>query len=220
MSYGALLTDGSGVPFYIADTMPLTLLEKRTINSGSGLIDLFTGDGTPRYVFVNSNGAQGGSLSTCEALEISGNVWRLRYAGPTRQINVFIFGYQFQPIPSWGIQINDAQGRCILTNETKVLRDVQNLGDSTVDTSSGYKFSTTLSGQWAVAPVYTGYFSGTINQGGQPMPVVAQFASSSRFNGTTSQIASGYIGNYEGASANGTFLNYRNRLTAINVERY
>jgi hypothetical protein len=215
-----MLTDAAGVPFYIGDTMPLTLLEKRIITASAGIIDLFTGDGSPRYVFVNSNAPQGGSLPTCEALEISGNVWRLRVAGPTRQINVFIFGYQFQPIPAWGIQINDAQGRCILTNETKVLCDVQNLGDSAADASSGYQFQTTLSGVWAVAPVYTGYFSGVINQNGQPMPVNAQFASSARSNGSTTQIASGYIGNVESGVSSATYSNYRNRITAINVSRY
>lgn len=220
MAFGAILTDANGVPFYIGDTMPLTLLEKRTITAGAGLFDLFTGDGSPRYVFVNSNGAQGTSLSTCEALEISGNLWRLRTAGAVRQINIFIFGYQFQPIPAWGIQINDAQGRCILTNETKVLRDVQNLGDSTVATSSGYQFSTTLTGQWAVAPVYTGYFSGVNNSSGQPIPIIAQFASSARFNGSTTQVASGYIGTVDGSASNPSYTNYRNRITAINVARY
>ena len=220
MAYGALLTDANGVPFYIGDTMPITLIEKRTVTASVGLLDLFTSDGSVRYVFVNSNTPQGGGLVTCEALEVSGNAWRLRLAGPTRAINIYIFGYQYQPIPSWGIQINDEQGRCILTNETKVLRDVQNIGDSTNPNNSGYVLNTTLNGQWAVAPVYTGYFSGVNNSTGQPIPVVAQFASSARFNGSTTQVANGYIGNVDGSASNATWYNYRNRLTAINVARY
>lgn len=220
MSYGALLTDANGVPFYIEDTMPLSLIEKRNITASTGLIDLFTSDGSVRYVFVYSNAPQGGGLVTCEALEVSGNVWRLRVAGPTRTLSIFIFGYQFQPIPTWGIQINDAQGRCILTNETKVLRDVQSIGDSSNPNNSGYVMNQTLNGEWAIAPVYTGYFTGVINQSNMPRPVVAQFASSARFNGSTTQIASGYIGNVDSSAVSVTYSNYRNRITAINVARY
>lgn len=225
MAYGALLTDSAGVPFYIGDTMPLTLLERRVLNvaeaSGSGgLIGLYNNDGAVRFTFVLSNGPQATGTNTCEALELSGGVWNLRYAGPARQLTVYIFGYQFQPIPSWGIQINDAQGRCILTNETKVLRDVQKLGDPGSDAGSGMNTNITLSGQWAVAPAYTGSFVGTVNQAGQPMPVVQQFASSARFNGNTTQIVSGYIGNSAAGGATGTTTNYRNRLTAVNVARY
>lgn len=226
MSYGAMLTDSAGVPFYIGDTMPLTLLEKRVLSvgsaSGSGaVINLFNNDGTIRFVFVNSNGAQGNAQSTCEALELSGGVWSLRCAGAARTVNVYIFGYQFQPVPAWGIQINDAQGRCILTNETKVLRDVQKLGNEGSDTDSGFQANFTLNGEWAVAPAYTGSYVGTVSQGGQVYPVVAQYASSARFNGSTTQITSGYIGNLNtGGGGSGTLTNYRNRLVAVNIQRY
>jgi hypothetical protein len=226
MAYGAILTDSAGVPFYIGDTMPLTLLEKRVLNvpqaSGSGaLINLFNNDGAIRFIFANSNGSQGNTLSTCEALELSGGVWSLRCAGPARTVNVYIFGYQFQPIPAWGIQINDSQGRCILTNETKVLRDVQKLGDEGSDTGSGLNANFNLDGEWAVAPVYTGSYIGTVSVGGQVYPVVAQYASSARFNGSSTQITSGYIGNTNsGGGGTGTLTNYRNRLVAVNVQRY
>ncbi|MGC0786728.1 hypothetical protein [Pantoea agglomerans] len=226
MSYGAMLTDSAGVPFYIGDTMPLTLLEKRVLSvpasSGTGtVINLFNNDGVIRFIFVNSNGAQGNAQSTCEALELSGGVWSLRCAGATRTVSVYIFGYQFQPIPAWGIQINDPQGRCILTNETKVLRDVQKLGDEGSDAGSGFTANFTLNGEWAVAPAYTGSYVGTVSQGGQVYPVVAQYASSARFNGSTTQITSGYIGNLNtGGGGTGTLTNYRNRLVAVNVQRY
>ncbi len=226
MAFGALLADSSGVPFYIADTMPLSLLEKRVLSvpavGGSGSSqDLFANDGQIRFVFVNSTAPQG-SNSNCEALvlDTTNNKWKLMCAGSARTVNVFIFGYQFQPIPSWGIQINDSQGRCILTNETKVLRDVQNIGDSTNANNSGYVINSTLSGQWAVAPVYTGYFAGVNNSSGQPIPIVAQYCSSARYNGSTTQIASGYLGNLDGSASNATWSNYRNRITAINVDRY
>lgn len=226
MAFGALLADASGVPFYIADTMPLSLLEKRMLSvpavTGNGSVqDLFANDGAIRFVFVNSNASQG-SNSNCEALQLNStnNRWQLSCRGAARTVNVFIFGYQFQPIPAWGIQINDSQGRCILTNETKVLRDVQNIGDSTNVNNSGFVINTTLSGQWAVAPVFTGYFAGVNNSSGQPIPIVAQYCSSARFNGSTTQITSGYLGNLDSNASNATLSNYRNRITAIDVSRY
>lgn len=226
MAYGAMLTDSAGIPFYIGDTMPLTLLEKRVLNvpavSGSGtVINIFNNDGAIRFVFANSNASQGNGLSTCEVLELSGGIWSLRCAGPARTVNVYIFGYQFQPVPAWGIQINDSQGRCILTNETKVLSDVQKLGNEGSETGSGLNANFTLSGEWAVAPVYTGNYTGTVSVGGQVYPVVAQYASSARFNGSGTQITSGYIGNTSsGGGGTGTLTNYRNRLVAVNVQRY
>jgi len=226
MSYGSMLTDSADVPFYIGDTMPLTLLEKRVLSvpgvSGSGaVINLFNNDGVIRFVFVNSNGTQGNRQNTCEVMELSGGIWSLRCAGGVRTVNVYIFGYQFQPVPAWGIQINDSQGRCILTNETKVLRDVQKLGDEGSDSGSGFNANFTLAGEWAVAPAYTGSYVGTVSQGGQVYPVVAQYASSARFNGSTTQITSGYIGNLNsGGGGTGTLTNYRNRLVAVNVQRY
>jgi len=226
MAYGAMLTDSAGIPFYIGDTMPLTLLEKRVLNvpavSGSGtVINIFNNDGVVRFVFANSNAAQGNGLNTCEVLELSGGVWSLRCAGPARTVNVYIFGYQFQPVPAWGIQINDSQGRCILTNETKVLSDVQKLGNEGSERESGLNANFTLSGEWAVAPVYTGNYTGTVSIGGQVYPVVSQYASSARFNGSTTQITSGYVGNSSsGGGGTGTLTNYRNRLVAVNVQRY
>ncbi|MGX9240000.1 hypothetical protein ACWXWB_02780 [Pantoea dispersa] len=227
MTYGALLTDQNGVAFYIADTMPLTLLEKRVLNvpSGSGEgspQDLFANDGTLRFVFVNSNGAQGNGRDTCEFLLLnsSNNRWQLNCRGAARTVNVFIFGYQFQPIPAWGIQINDSQGRCILTNESKVLRDVQNIGDSGNPNNSGYTLDQTLQGEWAVAPIMTGYFAGVNNSSGQPIPVMARYCSSARYNGATTQLASGYLGNLDSGATSATYTNYRNRITAINVAKY
>ncbi|WP_333610115.1 hypothetical protein [Pantoea piersonii] len=229
MSFGAMLTDANGVPFYIADTMPLSLISRLSFSipaSSTYVQDLFSNDGAIRFVFANSTGSQGNGLSTCEALMLNttSNRWELWCAGAARTLNVFIFGYQYQPVPVWGIQINDAQGRCILTNETKVLRDVVNLGDSTNPDLSGYVLNTTLNGQWAVAPVYTGYFSGVVYTGGggngQPHPIVAQYCSSARYNGSTTQISSGYIGNLEAQASNASWVNYRNRITAIDVSKY
>lgn len=95
MSYGAMLTDSAGVPFYIGDTMPLTLLEKRVLSvpaaSGSGaVINLFNNDGVIRFVFVNSNGAQGNGQNTCEAMDLSGESGACAVLEPQER-SMFIF---------------------------------------------------------------------------------------------------------------------------------
>lgn len=220
MSYGAILTDDNGVPFYIDGTMPLTLLERRDIiptGSDSRTL-LYPNDGAIRFVFINSNVDQN-SVGASGLLLTNGN-WYLRSSNSGSVVSVYIFGYKFQPVPSWGIQINDAQGRCILTNESKVLRDLRQLGDSNNPNNSGYLLDVTLPGAWAVAPAMTGYFAGVVNQGNQPRPVVAAFYTDARYNGSTTRIKSGAIGNLEGGVSNATYSNYRNTITAIDVSRY
>lgn len=221
MAFGAIISDAAGVPFYIDGTMPLTLLEKRVLTYPAGERDtvLFADDGVLRFVFTNSNAPQGSS-ETCEALLVYGSNWILRSVGAARTINVYIFGYQFQPLPAWGIQINDAQGRCILTNESKVLRDVQSYGNPADNLASGMQINTNIVGTWAIAPMNTGYYTAVTNAGGQAQPVVRAYYASARYNGATTQLTSGFIGNSGAGEQNQVLTNFRNRITAINVERY
>lgn len=221
MAFGAIITDAAGVPFYIDGTMPLTLIEKRVLTVGVGETNtvLFADDGVLRFVFTNSNAPQG-TNETCEALLVSGGNWILRSVGAARTINVYIFGYQYQPIPAWGVQINDAQGRCILTNESKVLRDVQAYGNPADNLSSGMQINTTIAGTWAIAPMNTGYYTAVTNAGGQPQSIVRAYYASARYNGSTTQLTSGFIGNSGSGEQNQVLTNFRNRITAINVARY
>lgn len=176
MGYGALLTDEQGVPFYIDGTRPLTLINKLTFNvNNSGTVntlDLYQNDGAVRFVFIQSNGSD---IYKSEWLQLDGNTWRLYATSGTRTVTVFIFGYANQIPPAWGIAIWDASGNCILTNESKVLRDVTQLGDVTNANASGYLYTGTLGGSWAIAPAYTGLFSGVDNSTGQPRPVNIPF---------------------------------------------
>lgn len=225
MSYGAMLTDQNGVPFYIDGTMPLTLLEKRTvstISSGFSSVDLYRNDGTIRFTFILSNGPWS-DATCCEWLQLESGIWRMYYNGSSqRTVEVYIFGYKFQPIPAWGIQINDAQGRCILTNETKVLRDVQGFGNPADNNNSGYTINQSLTGKWAVLPQSTGLFTAVLVGDGQTRPVTANYWSSARYNGSQTKICSGYRGSIGsgGGIQNPTYTNSRTRLFCINVARY
>jgi len=224
MAYGAMLTDQMGVPFYIDGTRPLTLISRITINvpgDNNGTVysqALYNNDGAVRFTFMQSNNS---SSISAEWLQLDNNVWTFYSTRSTKTVTVFIFGYANQPLPAsgWGIAIWDANGNCILTNESKVLREVTPLGNVTDDNSSGYKLSTTLSGSWAIAPNYTGILNAVDNSTGQPRPVVLQFYASAYNNGTSTLINSHSHGSTAGIS-NPTYTNARNTITAINVARY
>ena len=222
MGYGALLTDAQGVPFYIDGTRPLTLINKIVINvpgDNSGTVysqDLYNNDGAVRFVFLQSNSS---SAFSAEWLQLENNVWRFYSSRTAKTVTVFIFGYANQPVPAWGVAIYDATGACILTNESKVLRDVRQVGDVTNDAASGYKIDTTVSGSWAVAPVFTGILNGVDNSTGQPRPIVAYFYSSAYFDGANTRITSHADRSTAGLTS-ATYSNARNTITYVNTARY
>lgn len=220
MGFGALLTDDQGVPFYIDGTRPLTLISRLTFNVNSNgtvnTLDLYQNDGAVRFVFIQSNG---NDTQKAEWLQLDGSTWRLYATSGTRTVTVFIFGFATQPVPAWGIAIWDANGTCILTNESKVLRDVTQLGDVTNANASGYLYRGTLGGSWAVAPVYTGLFSGTDNSSGQPRPVNTPLYASAYYDGTNTVINSHSHGSTAGV-VTGSYSNARNTIIAVNVARY
>ncbi|MDI6536318.1 hypothetical protein QMA77_05125 [Pantoea ananatis] len=224
MSFGALLTDSQGVPFYIDGTRPLTLVNKVvfSVPSPGGLrsIDLYPNDGVIRFVFIQDNA--GTTSNYCSWLQMDSNTWRLymNYQAGT-SVTVFIFGYANQPVPAWGVAIWDAQNNCILTNESKVLRDVTSLGDQSSDTNSGFRFTGTLAGSWAVAPFWSGLFTGVDNSTGQARPVSATFYLAAHFNGSQTFLRSGIgQGSVDGNVSNPSYSNSRCLLTCINVDKY
>lgn len=216
--YGAMLTDASGVPYYILDTMPLCLLEVKTLvlnDSGSyyGQKAVHANDGAIRFVFVQTSS---GSTSAFYYTLFNGT-WFIRGTFGA-SVTVYIFGYEYQIPPKYGIAIWDAQGRCVITHETKVLSGVRNLGTEGQD-SSGYKLDTTLSGSWAVAPAIDGMFIGIV---GQPSPRTVQipFATNAYYNGSTTRINSNTTGTDSGPFLSTSYLNSNIRLQCIDVSRY
>lgn len=221
MGYGAMLTDDQGVPFYIDGTRPLTLINTITVNftAGSGTVQsqaLFNADGAVRFMFIQSDNS---NLYSAEWISLVNGVWVLYSTNTTKQVKVFVFGYANQTPPAWGIAIWDASGNCILTNETKPLRDVNKLGDISSDSNSGYNINTTKSGSWAVAPTFTGIINGVNQSTGQPVSVILWFYASAYFDGTNTLIRSHTHGSTSGLTS-ATYVNARNTLTAINVSRY
>lgn len=225
--YGAMLTDTAGVPFYIMDTLPLSLIDHRVYSgngggAGSKIADLY-GANQMYFTFVNCIYGNVERDSNAENIFFnpSTNMFELWASGAARDIHVYIFGFQYQTPGGYGIQVNDAQGRCVITHETKVLKNVQKIGDQNNPDSSGLNLRADLGGNWAIAPADMGYFAGVINQAGQPMPIVSRYVSSARFDGQTTRVRVGIFGNSSaGSGATGTTTNYRNTLTAIDVTKY
>lgn len=223
MSYGALLTDQNGVPFYIDGTRPLTLVNKVVINftGSTGQVqsrDLYNNDGVPRFVFIQSNNS---NVNSAEWLVLENGIWKLYSTIGTKTVTVYIFGYANQPLPAsgWGIAIWDASGNCILTNESKVLKNVTKLGDISNPNNSGYTINTTLGGGWAVAPTFTGILTAVDNSSGQPRPIVIPFYSSAYFDGANTVLNSHARYSTTGISSP-SYSNARNNLVAINVSGY
>lgn len=216
--YGAMLTDVNGVAFYITDTLPLSLIEVKTLTLNLpgtyyGQAIAHADDGLPRVVFIQSSG---GPTNAFYYTMANGN-WYIRGTA-NAVVRVYIFGYKYQTPPKWGIAIWDANGNCVITNETKVLSGITNLGTEGQD-SSGYKLDTTLVGSWAVAPAIDGMFIGVV---GQPNPHTVQipFATNAYYNGTTTRINSNATGTDSGPFLSTTYLNSNIRLQCINVARY
>lgn len=225
--FGAMLTDAAGVPFYITDTLPLSLIDHRvypTSGGGSGtkIADLY-GENQMYFTFINCAYGDLPNDSSAESILFNSSTatFELWASGGAREIHAYIFGFKYQTPSGWGLQINDAQGRCVITHDTKVLKNVQRIGDQGNPDASGLNLRADLAGNWAIAPAEMGYFAGVINQGGQPMPIVSRFTSSARFDGSTTRIRVGYFGNGSGGTgATGTLTSYRNTLVAVDVNKY
>lgn len=222
MSYGALLSDESGVPFYIDGTLPLKLIDIKTFTTGNagGYFFLFPDDGRMRFVFAKANKdgyfyLQRGNLENSD--------WVLNNSFPSGTvITAYIFGYRVEAtIPKWGMAIWNEKNECVIHNETKVLRGVTSLGNPDVDQQSGMYYQTTLNGDWAVAPTITGGATGVINSGGV-RPYSNFFYTVAYYNGIQTLIRShGTVGDsFPGGVSNLVVVNTRCKLNAIDVSKY
>lgn len=221
-NYGAFLTDQQGNPYYVLDTLPLCLIEKKTFNitGGRGISVIHPNDSTFRLVFCRTNVA-GSSFSYYLDTVTTGNyVVDSRGAASGFTLDVYVFGYQYQTPPKYGIAIWDAAGRCVITNETKVLRGAEVVGNQADPNASGYNATATLVGEWAVAPDVMGSFNGVINQGGQVYPIQAIAYTSAYKSGSSTVMKSEFVGDSGSGASNVQFYNRRNTIKAINVSMY
>ncbi|WP_130834350.1 hypothetical protein [[Erwinia] mediterraneensis] len=216
MKFGALLTDTQGNPFYVDGTLPLSLASKTTYPIGDRTVH--ANDGALRFVFCNSTTA---NVNFYYYYDSASNTYKINASGtPGSTFTVYIFSYQYQTPPPWGVAIWDEQGRCIITHETKVLRGVVRVGTPGAE-SAGYNINTTLAGNYAVAPEMLGYITGVVYQGNMPYPFLAPFFTSAYYNGSSTVIKAVGRGDSGGGGAgNITNINYRNAIKAIDITNY
>ncbi|MGX9837658.1 hypothetical protein ACH32B_16935 [Enterobacter dykesii] len=131
-------------------------------------------------------------------------------------LTAYVFAIFPQTLPAWGFAIWDATGKLVLTNESRVLSDLQTVGSP--GASGGINIDQTLSGSWAVAPAQLGQTI-IVNNSTQPPTIYTINAySSCRFNGGSTRINAGGTSTGTGSPGGGT--NTGISLTAINTATF
>lgn len=217
MAWGALFVDNDGVPWATPDSTPMSLIKKIHLErSGAGSDEIDVDFSTPVIIAMHANSNRIiASISRFEngktfvlSKPISGN---FAYA-----IDVYVFSTKFQPTVKFGINIFDSQGRCIQTNETRVMPAPIRLGEPGTD-GAGYNVMTYLAGEWAVIPAVTGHITAVIPIGGTAVPFQQPISSFACFDGINTQIYSGYWGLPGSQSTNITYHNTKDSVYVVDV---
>lgn len=167
-----MLTREDGTPFYIQDTIPFALVRRQTfsvdatVNSGNGQrISLDSSNGIPYLYFVRFDQPDGWGYQ--QALSGTHGLVVGAFSSGTVSGTIYVFGAVVQPVPAWGIAIYDGAGRCILTNETRVLLGI-NVVNPTGNAGTADYLNETISGKKAIIParcgavVYSQFIGGNI----------------------------------------------------------
>lgn len=198
MSFGALLTFEDGTPFYIQDTTPMALIRRQTFsadattNSGNGFgISLDAIGGLPYLYFVRFDQADGWAYQ-----QSSGGVHRLvvgAFSSGTVSGTIYVFGAVAQPVPAWGVAIYDTNGKCILTNETRVLGGV-GVVNPTGPAGTAEYLNETLPGKLAIVPARCGAVVYRQVIGGNIITQIITRSTGCYWNGTNTVIRSNQMG--------------------------
>lgn len=214
-TYGVYLTTTDGRPFITSDTTPVNLLGKYTASGyGSASVNVTIDPTVINIPFVLSDSPSGSSAA------YSGNVLTVKSdrtdsTGGNVSIQVYVFSIKTPVPPKWGIALWNAAGKCILTNETRVLRDIATIGTKGDDNASGSALNTTRQGKWAIQPDLAGVVSGVVNQRPFTIPVIFY----AQFNGVNTTIGSVWAATPP-TSGQGTLTSTRNSVRAINASLY
>lgn len=165
MSYGILLSTASGEVWVSPESTPLTLLAKKSAtvqNSVATTVTQAFDPAEPLIPFVFST-SQGSIKMTMSNGVCTVNLSNARLG---ERIDVYFFSRFPQPLPDYGLAIWDAEGTCILTNESKTLADLVRVGGSGAASNNGIGTNAWYSGKWACIPQYLGIAVGIIQAGG------------------------------------------------------
>lgn len=220
MDWGALLVTENGAPFITPQSIPLAMYSKKSadISTSSGAVTTISQAfpaGRPVIPFVCT------TISCVVSYTVVDNVCTVTFSNPSGAGTAYVYFFTIfqQALPDWGIAIWDEQGVCILTNETRVLTDVQAIGTNGSD-SAGFSINTTLSGKFGIIPSTSGLATGVIIDGGT-RPWSSQYFFSAVFNGATTQIGQAMNGGSAGSGvSNLVYHNMKNSVYALNLANY
>lgn len=219
MTWGALITSDDGTPFITEESTPISLQGKYSA-SGSTIATVTVTINTEDVVLPFAV-ATGDAYFTYKISGTTLTVNAQRRVGDSGNftLTVYVFTTRAQIPPSWGIAIWDKNGKCILTNETRVLTDIQIIGTKG-GSDSGFNLNTTKSGKWAIVPDLAGYVVGVIQTGGGPRPVQIQYAFTASYNGSTTSIKPVMSESPPTGSGNVSYIDSKCAIRAIDVSRY
>ncbi|HAM4114097.1 hypothetical protein [Escherichia coli] len=220
--FGAMILMDNWNPFVTPQSTPFCLYGKYTFNSSANgssqqvAQNIALNADYPVMVFIKTtNTAQ---PTPVMSYRNGGNVY-VAGVNPYNQsftLTAYVFAIFPQILPKWGLAIWDASGKLVLTNESRVLSDLQTVG--TPGANGGINIDQTLSGSWAVAPAQLGQTIIVNNSTRPPTIYTINAYSSCRFDGANTRINAG--GTSTGAGSPGGVTNTGISLTAINTAAY
>lgn len=219
--WGALLTTDNGAPFITPQSIPLALIGKQSValKMGAGEITNVSQAipaGRPVIPFVCS------TVNCVLSYTVSGNTCTVSASKPDAAgtVHVYFFTIFPQTLPAWGIAIWDEQGTCVLTNETRVLTDIEAIGTNGSDAGGGFNINASRAGKVGIVPSMCGLVTGVITSGGT-RPFMSQYFFSAVYSGGNTTI---HVATSNGQPPSGTiniaYHNMRNRVYALNLDNY
>lgn len=222
--YGAMILMDNGQPFVTPQSTPFCLYGKYTFNSAANgtaqqveqniAIDV----NFPVMVFVKTTNTAQPTPVIAYRVGVNIYIAGINPYGQSFTLTAYVFAIFPQTLPAWGFAIWDASGKLVLTNESRVLSDLQTIG--TPGVSGGINIDQTLQGSYAVAPCILGssIFRVDNNTAGQPIIISVTAYAGARFDGTNTRINAAGNRAGQGSSAGGT--NTGMAITAINTAAY
>ncbi len=220
--YGAMIRLDNGNPFVTPNSTPFCLYGKYTFNSSANgssqqvAQNIAIRADYPVIVFIKTTDT---AQPTAVISYRNGGSVYVNGVNPYNQaftLTAYVFAIFPQALPAWGFAIWDAAGQLVLTNESRVLSDMQTIG--TPGNGGGINIDQTLSGSWAVAPAVMGQTIIANNSTQPPTIYTITAYTSCRFNGSNTRVSAGSVSVGTGSPAGGT--NTGVAITAINTAAY
>lgn len=218
MTYGAYFKTADGSEFVTPETTTIAL-DKKVEVSGNQRFTHIDVDVSTEDVIIPFAYTTGGPA--CLGYQFLSPT-RIRIVAEQQVISIvpitlhaYIFTTKAQVPPKWGVAVWDGNGKCILTNETKILTDMITVGTYGNNQNNGIKLNTTLNGKFAVMPQQCGILaaSSPIGTFSKAVNIVCYY------NGSTSHVyAMASEGPPSGWPVTGT--DYRTVGNAINAAYY